>query len=81
MIPHAAPHDQELKKAFATAAAPAASAVCSVMALPVIASLASFEIHGMGATWLITTRADCTFSPDILSSTEAVAYGQSKASF
>src|SRR5262249_29666781 len=58
--------------AFWTAAAPAASAVSSVTALPVIAWLASLEIHGMGATWLMTMRADCTLSPDILSSTEAV---------
>src|SRR5262249_19954004 len=67
--------------AFWTAAAPAASAVSSVMALPVMAWLASFEIHGIGATWLMTMRADCTLSPDIFRSTEAVAYGQSKASF
>src|SRR5512146_871495 len=67
--------------ACATDALAAAIAVSSLSGLPTSASAASFETHGMGATWPITTRADFTVSPFIVSATAAVASGQSKASF
>src|SRR5437899_903034 len=67
--------------ALATAACAACSAVACVIALPCRAWAASGETHGMGATWPITTRALCTVLAFIVSTTAAVAYGQSKASF
>src|SRR4029077_8158129 len=50
-------------RALLTAAAPAAAAVFSSIALPVMASAASSETQGTGATAPKTMRADFTVRP------------------
>src|SRR5579862_3861140 len=67
--------------ASATAAFAASSALSVVMALPVSACSAWVAAHGVGATCPKTIRAEPTVLPFIFRATDAVASGQSSASF